>query len=101
MDLSLAANRSATLGFLPFGQRRRLLDRRRSIEYRSVSAGGPLMFDRLIHADWSVSAGKRWMATAARHGGTWVVEAPAPVGPGAALLDGAFEAAKAQRVLPG
>jgi hypothetical protein len=59
------------------------------------------MFDRLIHADWSVNAGKRWAATAERRGGTWIVQGPSLVAPGGAFLDGAFETAQQQRVLLG
>ena len=32
------------------------------------------------HADWSVDAGKRWMAVARRSGAGWVLAAPVPVG---------------------
>jgi len=51
------------------------------------------VFDKLIHADWSVSPRKRWAATAARQAGRWVVEAPALVGLAATFLDRAFAAA--------
>jgi len=56
-------------------------------------AGGEPVFDKLIHADWSVSPRKRWAATAARQAGRWVVEAPALVGLAATFLDRAFAAA--------
>jgi hypothetical protein len=59
------------------------------------------MFDRLIHADWSVSAGKRWAAAATRRGEKWIVEGPALVGPSEVFLEGAFETARQQRVLLG
>jgi hypothetical protein len=59
------------------------------------------MFERLIHADWSVSAAKRWAASAAREGKEWTVEAPGLVGPCTAFLDQAFEDAAHQRVLLG
>jgi len=38
-------------------------------------------FYRLVHADWSVSANKRWFAEAKRLKGRWYVEAPKPAGP--------------------
>jgi hypothetical protein len=59
------------------------------------------MFDLLVHADWSVSADKRWSASAARRDGEWVVDVPEPVGPSAIFLDKAFNAATTQRVLLG
>ncbi len=59
------------------------------------------MFDRMIHADWSVSAGKRWAATAVRDFGGWVVNAPALVGPSQEFVDRAFEIALQQRLLIG
>jgi hypothetical protein len=59
------------------------------------------MFDLLIHADWSVSAGKRWVASAARRDGGWTVEAPEPVGLSAVFLDKAFDAGAIRRVLLG
>jgi Protein of unknown function (DUF429) len=58
------------------------------------------MFDRLIHADWSVSKHKRWAATARRHGGQWQIES-APVKVDLpSFLDEAFEH-RHQRVLLG
>lgn len=59
------------------------------------------MFDKLIHADWSVSPGKRWAAIAERQADRWVVEAPALVGPSGAFLDRAFAAAAGQCLLLG
>ena len=40
----------------------------------------------VAHADWSVEAGKRWMAVARRSGPGWRLAAPVPVGDPAALL---------------
>ena len=37
------------------------------------------MFDDLIHADWSIAPGKRWMATAKRQGRGWIVAGPTKV----------------------
>ena len=37
---------------------------------------GISMFDSLIHADWSTSAAKKWMAVATRSVRGWEVEAP-------------------------
>ena len=48
------------------------------------------MFDRLVHADWSVAAPGRWCAEAERGSGRWHVDA---VGLPAAMLDAAFTAA--------
>ncbi len=45
------------------------------------------MFEKLIHADWSTSAGKRWMAAAERIPGGWQVASAQPVPPAAAFLD--------------
>ncbi len=60
------------------------------------------MFDRLIHADWSVTASKRWMATAERSATGWAVGAPELVGTSEALLNQAFQnAAAGRRVLAG
>ncbi|KAA2213606.1 hypothetical protein [Teichococcus oryzae] len=58
------------------------------------------MFDKLIHADWSVSPGKRWVTPAERQAGRWVVGALALVGLSEASLDRAFAAAAGQGVLP-
>jgi hypothetical protein len=33
------------------------------------------MFERLVHADWSTHANKRWMAAAIRNGSGWNVDA--------------------------
>lgn len=43
--------------------------------------GQRLPFTRLIHADWSIAASKSWAAEAVKEQGTWIVEAPHPVGP--------------------
>ena len=52
------------------------------------------MFDRVIHADWSITSGKRWMAVADRVAGGWLVQVPALVHfPADGLLDEAFAAA--------
>jgi hypothetical protein len=59
------------------------------------------VFDRLTHADWSMSPTKRWAATAERQPGGWVTEAPILVGPVEAFLNSAFAAAAHQRVLLG
>ena len=45
------------------------------------------MFDRLIHADWSVQPRKRWAASAERRGGTWYIDAPDLFGPAHEFLD--------------
>jgi hypothetical protein len=55
------------------------------------------MFDWLIHADWSVTANKRWMAIAQRERAGWFVGAPLPVGDTANFLDTVFSAAIAGR----
>ena len=60
------------------------------------------MFDRLIYADWSIAAKKRWMAVAEQQAAGWVVEAPELVGPTGYLLDRVFSAAlDGRRVLVG
>jgi hypothetical protein len=60
------------------------------------------MFDQLIHADWSITPGKRWMAAAERRPMGWTVAAPTLVGATDRWLDDAFSAALAgQRVLMG
>jgi len=59
------------------------------------------VFDRLIHADWSVSSRKRWAATATRRAGQWVVNAPALIGAHEDLLEGPFTVMEQQRVLLG
>lgn len=61
----------------------------------------PRMFDLLIHADWSISAPKRWFASAACGEGGWLVQAPSLVGDSAGFLDKAFSAASERRVLAG
>jgi hypothetical protein len=55
------------------------------------------MFDRLIHADWSVARRKRWMAKAQRQLSRWAIEAPEPVGETDGLLDEVFTAAASGR----
>ena len=47
-------------------------------------------FDTLLHADWSVAAGKRWVAEARRSDRGWMVEAPEPVGDAAAFVERLF-----------
>jgi len=37
------------------------------------------MFDRIVHADWSKHARKRWQASARKRGRTWIVDAPVPI----------------------
>lgn len=64
-------------------------------------AGRQPIFDRLTHADWSVSAAKRWSASARRQAGRWLVEAPKPVGDAASFLEAAFVDAACHRVLLG
>lgn len=44
------------------------------------TAGRPLPFARLVHADWSTTPNKRWAARATGTADGWRVEAPAPVG---------------------
>lgn len=46
------------------------------------------MFDSLIHADWSTSAAKKWMAVATRSVRGWEVEAPRLVPSAPEFLDG-------------
>lgn len=48
------------------------------------------MFDKIIHADWSVAPNKRWVAMAHRRESTWQVEAPRPVGDCGRLLSDAL-----------
>jgi hypothetical protein len=52
----------------------------------------PFSFRSLFHADWSTSAKKRWVASAARTDGGWHVTAPHPVGDTRAFLDELFVA---------
>ncbi|WP_046863794.1 DUF429 domain-containing protein [Microvirga massiliensis] len=59
------------------------------------------MFDRLIHADWSVDARKRWQASAERRRGAWYVSAPRPVGSVSDFLDEVFAYSARDRVLMG
>lgn len=47
----------------------------------------PIGFARLVHADWSTHAGKRWVAEASREGGQWEVSAPYLVGEVTLFLD--------------
>jgi hypothetical protein len=60
-----------------------------------------MIFDRLIHADWSVDPKKRWKASAVRNDGRWEVSAPCPVGPMPMFLDGIFNEANGGRTLVG
>ncbi|WP_052763947.1 hypothetical protein [Microvirga massiliensis] len=59
------------------------------------------MFDRLIHADWSVDARKRWQASAERSRGAWYVFAPRTVGSVSDFLDEVFAHSARDRVLMG
>ena len=59
------------------------------------------MFERLIHADWSISPTKRWAAQAQQQDGRWQVAMPIPVGPVPELLDRVCTAGKNERVLLG
>lgn len=59
------------------------------------------MFDRLIHADWSVDPRKRWQATAVRRGSSWEVSAPCPVGPIPMFVDRLFSERNIGRTLVG
>lgn len=45
------------------------------------------MFDRVVHADWSMAPGGRFAAGAKRRGSVWSVDAPQPVGASEAFLD--------------
>jgi hypothetical protein len=68
---------------------------------RKLIAKGNLMFDYLIHADWSVDPRKRWQASAVRNNGSWKVSAPGPVGAIPAFLSGIFSNALSGRTLVG
>lgn len=59
------------------------------------------MFDRLIHADWSVDPRKRWQASAERRDGGWHVSALRPVGTISTFLDKIFRDPGANRTLIG
>ncbi len=45
------------------------------------------MFDRLVHADWSIAAKGRWAVEARRTGNGWIVQAPRAVGPTDRFVD--------------
>ena len=61
-----------------------------------------MLFDHLLHADWSARAGKRWQAVATKANGRWRVTAPVRVSSSAALLGYAFASASSgRRVLLG
>jgi hypothetical protein len=60
------------------------------------------MFDRLTHADWSMSDQKRWAATAECHGNCWKIESPpSKVGCSSTFIDEAFKHGDRKRVLLG
>jgi hypothetical protein len=59
------------------------------------------MFTRLIHSDWSMHPGKRWMASASRIGGSWYVDALQKVCDLALFLDDLFGGAETGAVLAG
>jgi hypothetical protein len=45
------------------------------------------MFDEIHHADWSMGARKRWVASARRTDAGWAAFGPRRVGPAQAFLD--------------
>lgn len=47
-------------------------------------------FDTVLHADWSVAAGKRWVAEATRSDRGWIVAAPRLVGDCASFVEQLF-----------
>lgn len=49
------------------------------------------MFNILYHADWSMHANKRWVASATRAGENWTVDVPRKVGASELFLDELFE----------
>ncbi|WP_110666695.1 DUF429 domain-containing protein [Salinicola halophilus] len=55
----------------------------------------PLPFQRLLHADWSVSPGKRWAVQARRDGGRWVVSPAWQLDDSAAWLATLFDPGEA------
>jgi hypothetical protein len=60
------------------------------------------MFDRLTHADWSMSEQKRWSATAECHGNCWKIESPpSKLGCSSTFLDEAFRHGDRKGVLLG
>jgi len=59
------------------------------------------MFDQLLHADWSIGASKRWLASATHGESGWLVQAPAQVGDSGQFLEKAFSSGSTQRVLAG
>ena len=50
-----------------------------------------LPFSRILHADWSKDAAKRWVASARRENNNWVVDAPHLVGDISSFLDDLFK----------
>jgi hypothetical protein len=59
------------------------------------------MFDRMTHADWSISSSKRWAASARRQQGTWSVSRPVAIPDTSTFLNDAFRAGERERVLLG
>ena len=59
------------------------------------------MFDRLIHADWSINPVKRWAASATHKDGRWQIATPLPVGAVPRFLADAFTVGEKERVLLG
>lgn len=51
-----------------------------------------MMFQRIVHADWSRDARKRWVAEASRQGDRWFADAPRKVGDLAQFRGGLFAA---------
>jgi len=49
-----------------------------------------LPFSRIVHADWSKDAKKRWVAAARRRDNSWYMEVPRPVGNISHFLDELF-----------
>lgn len=58
------------------------------------------LFTRVVHADWSVSPSKRWLARALFRDG-WTIEAVEPVGDIGMFLDALAKAARTEGVLAG
>ena len=59
------------------------------------------MFDRLIHADWSVDGRKRWMTSAKRKNNNWQIGGPIMVGSTRKFLDDICAMGKNEKVLIG
>ena len=53
--------------------------------------GPTIPFERLVHSDWSTTAGKRWLTEAHRTPGGWMVDKPRPVGSIQHFLDDVFD----------